>query len=770
MEPPPTGGTAPPADANAPLFRRETRRTSDGGIPRSAVKDLSHSERAPFPTTIPISVTSTENKSKATLPPHVHGTLRNRERLSDAGMAAPSINLAAVKEGENRLITGVSPKRVMKAPASPNSESVINSLKKDSIMGGGILRTISSRTQEAWEKLDNVEFLEKFTALTPLECINVAAVLGNNKFDLIKDKFKHACKKHLPKLSGDERKLLIDLYTRKGVLSRVELLLKSLQLNSFAEDMVQEEILRNKTLLLVNQTDSTDKLKGYAQHYSSHGFPLEKFLKIIVAEQKDALNPRLLRFGFYLLETAYPEIAIHYGSILFSYLDHNNDDPNKPAILVELREGMRAVLAKKKSTYLAGQLVRELCFKCHDEPSNLSEKLSNTEQLIFDIAYGYFRYTKLNKLLSILAMAYFAVTNDWSKRVLMLKLMIELLRITPPEPLDAITQAYVSDAIESASANINEEIKREGLELKRIYERFLYECSIGILNNRAPKLIRMPSKSNIQAEKVAKSPSPFLQETKWEQVLAAIIANHNTASFLIKIAHDLKHEMLTLLRQITVPELVGLKWQIESIPSMAANAKFSDKLSFFVMGSILSQESVTCRARMIEFYIELLSVVSQINDYASGYVISIALNDDIILRLTKTWKKVSPTAIEKLDKIKTLYSLTQPNIKITIREIGEESYTLPSIILSRDVLMNNEKFPTMNGTNLNFDGLKHLADIVYQFLKCIKNVPDSKRGTDFILLINNSKFTDQELKELSHKRESGKNLKEKIGSAITRKP
>ncbi|MFN4175126.1 MAG: hypothetical protein ACK4HV_08505, partial [Parachlamydiaceae bacterium] len=378
------------------------------------------SDRISFQTLLPTIVNNQENPSKSTIPPHVHGTLRNRDRLSDAGVTTPSINLAAVKGAENRLISGVSPKRVMKAPASPSSASVINSLKKDS-SSGGILRTISSRTQEAWEKLDHAEFVEKFGALSSIEIINVAAVLNNDRFELIKEKFQHACKKHLPKLSGDERKLLIDLYSRKGVLSRVELLLKSLQLDSFKEDLAQEEGLRTKIYALANQTDSTEKLKGYAQQYASHGFPLKKFLNIIVSEQSTNLNPRLLRFGVFLVEASDPDIAIHYADTLFHFLDRFNDDPKKPALLVELREALHSILNKKRSTYLAGQLVRELCFKCHDEPSHPPEKFSLTEQLISDIAYGYFRYTKLNKLLSILAMAYFSVTNYWNKRLLMLK-------------------------------------------------------------------------------------------------------------------------------------------------------------------------------------------------------------------------------------------------------------------------------------------------------------------------------------------------------------
>lgn len=779
MEPPPTGAPVPQPRSAAPpteyVPKRETlRRTSDGGIPHSRTIDGSIAisrARILSPSTqptAPIATSFTPGSPVSSLAPSVHGTLRNKGRASDAGVSPPSINLSSVKDTR---LAGVSPGRVMKAPASPSKLSVVYDLKKVE-KGEGIIRTISSRTTEAWDKLDEKILLEKYGNLASYERIIVASILKDDKFNLVKEKFLHACKKHLPKLSGDERKQLLDVYIRKGVESRIKLVIESIQLTSFKEDLDREETLRRSTLAAVKETSDTQRIKGFAQMYVASKVPLDKVLNTIVAEQKEGINPSLLRFGVYLLESLEPERTIDYGHILLEFLGRNSDNPQKPAILVELNSELNSILEKRLRTYLAGQLIKELCFRTHDETAHSPNELSNTEKLIFDIAYGYFRVSDLDELLSVLAMSYIHVTEDPHKRILMLKLMTELLRITPPQKLNEMTTLNILDAIDSASQNKNEEIMRVGLELKFAFETFNNEYLRGILNNRDPRLLRMPSKSNIQELKLVQAPTSFMTDTvKWETICETIVTGQNTASIINRMAFDLKNEITDQLRKITVKELVDRKWEKESIPSMKTHIDFTESISLFVREAILSQESLTQRSRMLEFFIELMSLSTHIHDYASGYVLYSALDHTNIERLHKTWDKLSATTHDKWNKLCSLYNPSWNHLKPLIRTT-EASCTVPLILVRCEVTMNAQKFPILNKGNVNLGGVCHLADTLYLFLKCFKSKPEMKNGTDLKQKIRECRATDASLTELSKKRESGKkqNLKEKIGSAITKRP
>ncbi|XP_065912558.1 ras-specific guanine nucleotide-releasing factor 1-like [Dysidea avara] len=238
-------------------------------------------------------------------------------------------------------------------------------------------------------------------------------------------------------------------------------------------------------------------------------------------------------------------------------------------------------------------------------------------------------------------------------------------------------------------------------------------------------------------------------------------------SSIINLHHKQLARQLMLLEYalytaIERRELVGCCWKRKNKEKEAPNVcrviKHSNKLTSWVMTSILQQETVHGRAAAIELFIRVASDCLKHNDAQSSVLITCALNSCCVRhdRLKLSWEQVPSKFRQKYDK---LVKFSNPDRHCRAMRSHLEKQQAPGVPYTGGYLEhiwaieNVQKTYTPEGL-VNFSKMTALCNAIRSFL-CFQSEP-YEFEPDFKLMhyvMAAERLDDEELYHLSKERE-----------------
>lgn len=723
-------------------------------------------------------------------------------------------------KGEERLV-GVSPSRPIPS-LSPNTQSLIRQLQSEtSPKKPALERRISTRSEKEWETMPQDKLKTAYSDLKSYSQILVAAILSHEQFLLVKDLFIETAKTFLKDCSDVTRKSILREFEEKGRTDRIEHLAKTASLPRFNSHLSGNDELRVRTLKAIPETNDEEALKKLASVFLKNDkfISLEKILKNILSIIKEErIKEEILKNIWSVLKKDRPPLMV---SELLLKLDESNfnrltellkgmmpmpksidelieklgnnqsqkiinyskfvnyliiecDSPlfvgaykvindfkaHYENVSVEYYQNLKLQLDKSirkhQEAYAAKELVRELVCKTDDE---------NTVHFICDIAYGYPWFTTMERLVSTLSISYLTVTSTPKKRQLMLRLLIEVLRVSHPKHFDGTTEDHLIRAAQSAVENADSDIRELGRKLLETREDNRRAILSGVWESPSPRLLmRMPSQTNVKnaqlqdSQKGSRTQAPYL---KFEDIFTSFVKGSPIwADQMQRIAIDLRAHAFKLMKKVHLLECAG---KIAS-PNMKLYTDYFNDVSDFVKIQILSQEDTGKRAKMIELFVTLALSLEKLNDFHTTQAIFQGVTSPSIGRLKHTWALVSPDISEQVQKLEPVYfgmgRLGKLRELVLIADKNDDPYVFPATLIQRDLSLMLEGNPKFLGNNINLELLKMLASTGYLFLSCIKRNKTIERTTTEIVktVSEMKKLDDAALSALSEKREptSGK--------------
>ena len=191
------------------------------------------------------------------------------------------------------------------------------------------------------------------------------------------------------------------------------------------------------------------------------------------------------------------------------------------------------------------------------------------------------------------------------------------------------------------------------------------------------------------------------------------------------IANELTRITFELFSKVTIKELLCAKFtkskKKETSPYLTICIERFDNLIYFIIEDIISYDRQRCRAQMIEKWIDVAWECKELGNYNDCLIINTAFCNYIIRNLKKTWKKVDPVYINKLNEIKKLCSFQNvyANIKNATTERSEagEKFIPYLGLLLKEVSSLEEKFQyVIDDTLINFMKIEKVQRAVNSFL------------------------------------------------------
>lgn len=243
------------------------------------------------------------------------------------------------------------------------------------------------------------------------------------------------------------------------------------------------------------------------------------------------------------------------------------------------------------------------------------------------------------------------------------------------------------------------------------------------------------------------------------------------------IASQLTYITRSLISNIKENEIISAKFAKKnkntSSPNMLKVIKRFDDLIFFIIEEILSYDKSKVRALVIEKWINVAVICKQMNNFNDCMIITTALLNFIIKKLSKTWKKVRDEYNNTLKQLKVFCTceVCYKNIRKAIEDCVKRK--LPFIpylgILLKDISFYEEKYRYIEQDKLvNFDKIIKVSNAIAKFNQ-FHNFVYSCRPNKALNLFNNlNPLGEAELENLSFRLEPTFNLYEEK-SIIKRK-
>lgn len=668
--------------------------------------------------------------------------------------------------------SNVSPARPLPGSISPNMKNLMKSLQQEvSPKSAPAERRLSNRTEKEWRQLSTDQIKKAYEKeKSDYSRILVCSVLDDAQFEVVKSLFLEAAKNFLKDCSEVTRKNILREFEQKGHSKRIENLAKVQQLPRFDSYLTGNDELRKKTLSAIPITVNEEQLKILARAYLENDkfISLEKILREIFslireerAKKESSQSHIIVNYSkFIVCLIAESDSTLVMGSLetlgdLKSHYVEVNSDYYKTLVI-----NLDKVVRKHKEAYAAKEFIKELC------------KADKPDSFINDIAYGYPWFTSLERLVSTICIAYATVTPTVPKRVLMLKLLIEILRVSYPKTFEAATEDALYKTIQAATSNDDEMIRELGRELVSVREDNRRALVSGKWESPSPRLMeRRPSLLNLKAAQLTDSQksktSQLPASLKYEDFVQNFIKGNNVwADQLQRVAIDLRSHAFSMLKKIHLMECAG-KMEPHNLKLFV---EYSNSLSDFVKKQILDQEDIHPRAKMIELFILLASSCEKKFDFHSAQAIVLAIANQVISRLKKTWDHVSFDLKAQFDVLQETYfnrGFSKLRDLINVPHHNIEAYVRPSCITQMDFELCSS-VPKFTGKQVNLDGLKVLAQISFEFLDCIRRIKSTPPPTTEIIkcITDSKRLTDEELDALSKKREPSSKKKKESDKTI----
>ena len=243
------------------------------------------------------------------------------------------------------------------------------------------------------------------------------------------------------------------------------------------------------------------------------------------------------------------------------------------------------------------------------------------------------------------------------------------------------------------------------------------------------------------------------------------------------IASQLTYITRSLISNIKENEIISAKFAKKnkntSSPNVLKVIKRFDDLIFFIIEEILSYDKSKVRALVIEKWINVAVICKQMNNFNDCMIITTALLNFIIKKLSKTWKKVRDEYHNTLKQLKVFCTceVCYKNIRKAIEDCVKRK--LPFIpylgILLKDISFYEEKYRYIEQDKLvNFDKIIKVSNAIAKFNQ-FHNFVYSCRPNKALNLFNNlNPLGEAELENLSFRLEPTFNLYEEK-SIIKRK-
>lgn len=152
---------------------------------------------------------------------------------------------------------------------------------------------------------------------------------------------------------------------------------------------------------------------------------------------------------------------------------------------------------------------------------------------------------------------------------------------------------------------------------------------------------------------------------------------------------------LPIFKSIRLDELISLGTNKDHLcPNVVAMKKQFNQVSFWIVGQILSHESVRYRAELISFFIKTAKQLYLLNNLHSSNAVISALLSSPIYRLEKTWHIVRKKYSKDLLQFEQLKKLYSDNNNYELLRNHLSTCSLPCIpylgMYSRDIIYINE--------------------------------------------------------------------------------
>lgn len=235
------------------------------------------------------------------------------------------------------------------------------------------------------------------------------------------------------------------------------------------------------------------------------------------------------------------------------------------------------------------------------------------------------------------------------------------------------------------------------------------------------------------------------------------------------IASQLTYITRALISNIKENEIISAKFAKKnkntSSPNVLKVIKRFDDLIFFIIEEILSYDKSKVRALVIEKWINVAVICKQMNNFNDCMIITTALLNFIVKKLSKTWKKVRDEYNNTLKQLKVFCTceVCYKNIRKAVE--GCVKKKLPFIpylgILLKDISFYEEKYRYIEKDKLvNFDKILKVSNAIAKFNQ-FHNFVYSCRPNKALNLFNNlNPLGEAELENLSFRLEPTFNLYE----------
>eukprot|EP01126_Amoeba_proteus_P044946 TRINITY_DN5015_c0_g2_i1.p1 TRINITY_DN5015_c0_g2~~TRINITY_DN5015_c0_g2_i1.p1 ORF type:complete len:168 (+),score=17.17 TRINITY_DN5015_c0_g2_i1:114-617(+) len=147
-------------------------------------------------------------------------------------------------------------------------------------------------------------------------------------------------------------------------------------------------------------------------------------------------------------------------------------------------------------------------------------------------------------------------------------------------------------------------------------------------------------------------------------------------------------QQITLLDQslfgrLEKEEFEHLGWtkddKLTRSPNIMKIIFFSNKVTHWVAGEILSTNDIKRRVECLEWFIRLGMEFLSLKNFNSAGNIHAGLAHTSVFRLTKTWKRISPARLSEWKELDNFFGLDQPDRTVYVKVIENHDNTKPLI-------------------------------------------------------------------------------------------
>lgn len=252
------------------------------------------------------------------------------------------------------------------------------------------------------------------------------------------------------------------------------------------------------------------------------------------------------------------------------------------------------------------------------------------------------------------------------------------------------------------------------------------------------QLERLFTKEQGEAENVLKvelvKEDEQVEETatmNYQRLAASILKGGGYKSEELKLfARELCSYASALFKKIEPREFAHKNWtrpqNKQLAPHLMQYVEDFNRIGGFVTGEIVKVESLSARAKMKEFWIDLMDELFEMNDLHTAGAILAGLNHHSLTRLNLTHREMSSHAKKRFEELDNLFSmlLNFRSLRAHVASLGDQPYLPFEPMLLRDLQFADDGNPEVIGGKFNVDKLNLLGDILLRLHRLQKELPD----------------------------------------------